>query len=245
MIGKTVLVVDPNPATQQRVHEAFRPTGFVVLRAASMAEAQQHAAKQTIDLVFSTVRLPNGHTGYDLARALRDRHPAALVYLLAGGFDVYDAQKAAEAGVDGRISVPFTPRSLIAKVEEALGPIHVSTPPPEPAMRASAVVEPVEALPVLPVSAMVEAAPVEPPPVSEERLATFLPRDFRRVEPVSIDPATIGPAIERAVMEVLPEVVEGILRNALVTSPTFRDLVKAAVTRAVTESLADNANRRR
>lgn len=242
MIGKTVLVVDPNPATQQRVLEAFRSTGFVVLRAANVAEAQQHASKQSIDLAFSTVRLPGGHTGYDLARALRDRHPAALVYLLAGGFDVYDAQKAADAGVDGRISVPFTPRSLIAKVEEALGPITVSTPPPEPVQ---ARVEAAESIPMLPVSAIVEAAPVEPPPVSDERLATFLPRDYRRVEPVSIDPATIGPAIERAVMEVLPEVVEGILRNALVTSPTFRDLVKAAVTRAVTESLAESANRRR
>ena len=38
-------------------------------------------------------------------------------------------------------------------------------------------------------------------------------------------------------MEVLPEVVEAILRNALVSSPAFREVVRGAVEKAVTDQL--------
>ncbi|MCB9758962.1 MAG: response regulator [Alphaproteobacteria bacterium] len=242
MISKTVLVVDTNPTTHQRVQEAFDNTGFTVLRATGAGDAQACADARSIDLVFAAVRLPGGHTGYDLARTLREQHPAALVYLLAGGFEVYDAERAAEAGVDGQIKVPFTARSLRSRVEESLGPLALGKLPAQPEPQAVAVTlaladDDDDLPPTIPAPAT--APPVQPPPVSEERLATFIPRDHRYVEHVAVDPATIGPALERAILEVLPEVVEGILRNALVTSPNFRDLVAEAVAKAVAETLPE------
>ena len=56
--------------------------------------------------------------------------------------------------------------------------------------------------------------------------------------PVRVDPAVVQPAVERAILEVLPEVVEVVLRQALATSPGFRDLVEAAVDEAVRAQLA-------
>ncbi|MCB9744245.1 MAG: response regulator [Alphaproteobacteria bacterium] len=252
MIGKTVLVVDTNPATLARVREAFERSDFEVLSARSVDQAKAHASSKSIDLAFSAVRLPGGHSGYELARSLRESHPAALVYLLSGGFDVYDADRAAEAGVDGRIKVPFTAKSLRGRVEEALGPLTFKAMPEPQAVDVEPVPLPVaaqiseELLRTIPEGALSPALPVQPAPVSDERLATFLPRDFRYAEPVAVDPAVVGPAIERAIMEVLPEVVEGILRNALVTSPSFREMVGQAVEKAVAEALPEAlASRRR
>lgn len=231
MSRKTLLVVDPNPATHRRVEEAFRGTGFPLLTARSAEDAATVSVGHQVDLVLSAVRLPRG-TGYDLARDIRDRHPAALVYLLAGGFDVYDEARAAESGVDGRIAVPFTPNSLRARVEADIGPVVVGLMP-EISGSDLAPMDEVESYdgPII--------EPVTPAtlPSSDERLASFLPRDRTQPEPVSVDPDVVGPALERAILEVLPEVVEGVLRNTLVSSPDFRDLVAEAVQKAVREEM--------
>lgn len=230
----TVLVVDPNPATHRRVESAFRGARRT-LYARGAAEAEERSDGERLDLVISAVRLANGN-GYDLARKLRDEHPAALVFLLAGGFDVYDEDRAADAGVDGRINVPFTAASLRSRVEAALGPL------PEPDEEAARVEDlwRDDTLPIAPPMAAAHGA--QPGALtSEERLATFLPRDYRAKEAVTVDPAVVGPALEKAIMEVLPEVVEGVLRSALTTSPAFRDLVERTVAKAVEDRLAAQA----
>ncbi len=233
MHHKTILVVDPNPATHRKVGEAFRGAGFSVVSARDAGEADSKLNGSQVDLILSAVSLPGGN-GYDLARALRDRYPAALVYLLSGGFEVYDARRATDSGVDGRIPLPFTSESLRAVVEEAIGPIITADSPGGGDFGAydGPVETPTEDLVPL-ASAPTAPGPVQAPPVSEERLATFLPRDYREAEPVVVDPEVVMPALERAVLEVLPEVVEGILRSALGSSQSFRDLVVAAVDESV------------
>jgi CheY-like chemotaxis protein len=228
----TVLVVDPNPATHRRVDSAFRGSSRT-LYARGAAEAAERCAGERLDLVISAVRLSNGN-GYDLARSLRDDHPAALVFLLAGGFDVYDEDRATDAGVDGRINVPFTAASLRSRVEDALGPL----PDADELTEDGGWREDTMPIAIPPAGGVA----VHGPPVGEERLAVFLPRDFRAGTPVAVDPDVVGPALEKAIMEVLPEVVEGVLRSALTTSPSFRDLVEQAVAKAVEERLAAEAS---
>jgi hypothetical protein len=93
----------------------------------------------------------------------------------------------------------------------------------------------------------VPAAPVTPaepaPPVGDERVASFLPRDWRTHPPVSVDPAVVGPALERAILAVLPEVVEAVLNKAILTSPPFREMVEVAVEEALREELPALARR--
>ena len=103
----TVLVVDPNPATHRRVDSAFRGSSRT-LYARGAAEAAERCAGERLDLVISAVRLSNGN-GYDLARSLRDDHPAALVFLLAGGFDVYDEDRATDASTCPSRRLRFAP----------------------------------------------------------------------------------------------------------------------------------------
>ena len=226
---KTALVVHPNPNTQRRASQALILLGFRVVSASGVRESKMQTGNASVDVVLSGVRLPDG-SGYELARTLRESHPAALVFLLSGGFDVYDEEQAAECGVDGRVSVPFTTESLRTRIEASLGPLRVDEDPVDPLSYKAPPMMDDEPTPL--------AASTNPvPPVSSERMASFVPRDGRQPEPVTVDPDVIGPALERAILEVLPEVVEGVLRSVLATNPEFRSLVEKAIQDAVADKL--------
>lgn len=237
MAANTVLVVDPSPQTAQRVEEALADTGFSIARAANAAEVEPLLDAENITLVLSAVNFPRGN-GYELARHVRERHPGAVVFLLCGGFEVYSPERAAEVGIAGRIGRPLTVEGLRRHLEGVLGPLgsELEDLPDD----ASVGLEPVEAPPPPPQpepERVVPAAPArlaEPQPaVADERVASFVPRDFRTYPAIQVDPTQVGPAMERVILEVLPEVVETILTKALQTSPAFRDLVEAAVDEAV------------
>ncbi len=241
MDPKTVLVVHPNPATHRKVDEALGRTGFPVLHARGSEGMDDVLEGQQVDVVLSAITLDSTN-GYDLARNLRDRFPAALIFLLAGGFEVYNGSRAESCGVDGRIGVPFTPIGLRAVLEDKLGKLPRLPDLPTagsgdvPTYDGAILVEDADAGPAgLPTL----AAPRPGPPASEERLASFLPRDHRPVKRVSVDPTVVGPALEKAVLEVLPEVVEGALRTALASSPDFRQVVADAVSEVLQARLPE------
>lgn len=231
-MSKTALVVHPNPNTQRRANQALATLGFRVVSANGVRESMMQAGSASVDVVLSGVRLPDG-SGYELARTLRESHPAALVFLLSGGFDVYDAEQAASCGVDGRVSVPFTTESLRTRIEASLGPLSVDEDAGDPLSYKGPLMVDDEPTPL--------AASTHPaPPVSSERMASFVPRDGRQPDPVAVDPAVVGPALERAILEVLPEVVEGVLRTALASNPDFRGLVEKAIQDAVAAKLKES-----
>jgi len=233
----SVLVVDPNPATAQRVEAALHGVAYQVLAARTPAAALELVDGADVGLVLAAASLPGG-SGYDFAAMVRERWPAASTILMTGGFEVYNADRASKAGVAGHLAKPFSESALRELVEKLVGPLvtepvpaPVEAPPPAPAE-----VPPTPTEPTAPV-----AVPLPSPPITEERLATFLPRDYREVPLVQVDPDVVGPAVERAILEVLPEVVEAVLRHALGSSTAFRDLVAAAVDESVRETLPDIA----
>lgn len=242
MDPKTVLVVHPNPATHRKVDEALGQTGFPVLHTRGSQGLTEVIEGQQVDVVLSAITLDSTN-GYDLGRTLRDRFPAALIFLLAGGFEVYNVDRAESCGVDGRIGVPFTPIGLRAVLEDKLGALPrlpdlpLVGPGAVPTYVGAILVDDV-ATPHVPTG----SAPPRPgPPGTEERLASFLPRDHRAAKLVAVDPSVVGPALEKAVLEVLPEVVEGALRTALASSPEFRAIVAEAVSEVLKARLPEIA----
>ena len=162
-------------------------------------------------------------------------------------------ERAAEAGIAGRLSRPFTSEAVRRALEGALGPITAGLEDPESPEETldPGSVEALgegEAVVPFPVSADRQRAPAAPrlvkapvpvpaPPVGDERRASFLPRDWRTLPPVQVDPEVVGPALERAILAVLPEVVEILLNKAITTSPAFREMVEVAVEAALREEL--------
>lgn len=240
-----VLVVDPNPTTARRVEESLRGAGYGFLSARDATEAAAAAEGMDLAVVLASASLPRGN-GYDLARSLRERHPAAAVFLLAGGFEVYNAQRAADAGVIGQIRKPFSTEGLRAHLEQVLGPLGsgAGAPAAEPAELTELAESALEPL-VATTPVVTPPAPRVPgrPPASDERVATFLPRDYQQIEPVAVDPQVVGPAMERAILEVLPIVVQRVLRHSLVAAPEFRDLIEVAVDEAVRAQLPEIVER--
>ena len=234
-----VLVVDPNPSIRRRVEEAFAETDYGVLWAKEAEEALELATGQDVAVVLAATSLPRGN-GYDLSRTLIERHPAAAVFLLSGGFEVYSPQRAEEAGVVGRLGKPFTAARLQELVGGVVGPF-----PRAAREDGDPVTEELPELPAASFEAMEGSLPVVPLPARQpapsgfERVATFLPRDYQQLPVVAVDPGVVGPAIERAIMEVLPEVVEAVLRAQLAGSPGFREALGRAVQEAVSVQLPE------
>lgn len=300
MTVRTVLVVDPNPNTRERVAAAIAGNDFEIVDAKDAPEAETAAATKNVVLVLASASLPRGN-GYDLASRLRVTHPRAVVFLLSGGFESFDSGRAQLAGVVGRIPKPFSTDTLLFHINAAVGALsnlgHEELPVVEPAEIDLAAVEPVPDKPadrrarraeegevdaeaVTDPDIAMERAPregelpefdgaIQPisedrepivrerqkgrrplgvpdpqyrPPTSSERIATFLPRDYEDLPRVAVDPAVVGPAVEQAILEVLPEVVETVLRRTLETSGTLRDIVDAAVEEAVRKAISKRAD---
>ena len=232
MSARTVLVVDSSPLSARRAEEALRDTGFRAVVAASLPEAEQVIATDDVAVVVASLVFPRGN-GYDLARLVKIQHPEAVVFLLCGPFEVYSPERARQSGVLDAMRRPFTVESFRKQLEGVLGPLGepetekiVEKEPENPVEKAAA--------PRPPEAAVYLGALAEPlhVPQEEERLATFIPRNYPKVSTAPVDPALI-PVVERVVQEVLPEVVEAVMVQSLHRSKAFRELVRLAVAEAV------------
>lgn len=246
MSGQAVLVVDPAPHTAERVGQALAGTAFSMLIAKDGGEAEELLAKTRVAAVVATLTFPRGN-GYELARAVRARSPEAAVFLVCGGFDIYNQERATEAGVTGRIARPLSVEAMRRYLETALGPLGETT---GDTARFGGISPSDESLPEVEASGLElidgtisgafgrpVRAPEPLPAVGDERIATFLPRDWRTVPPVRVDPAIVGPAMERAILAILPEVVEAVLNKAIATSPAFREMMEVAIEEVVRQEL--------
>ena len=230
MGARTVLVVDSSPLSARRAEEALQNSGFRVVVAPSQQEADATLLQEDVAVVLSSLIFPRGN-GYDLARQVKAQHPEAVVFLLCGSFEVYSQERARLAGVQDRITRPFTAEAFRKQLELVLGPLGEDLPAEVP-VPAPVVVAPAP----VPVAPAEVGSPSVYVPDSEERLATFIPRTYQRAALPPVDPALI-PVVERVVQEVLPEVVEAVLSQALHRSPAFRDLVRLTVEETVRERL--------
>jgi len=244
----TVLVLHPDPSTAQRIQAALDGLAEQVLHSTVAADARGLGEGNDVALVVVAASL-RGASGYGLAASLKEWWPAASVILTTNGFEVFDQARAKRAGVAAHIRQGCHPEEFLALVESLVGPLTPLAPPPaapEP-QPSDDLGPPMSIVPsaLEPVPSLVPnvAVPAPTMPTTEERLATFLPRDYRQVPLVQVDPDIVGPAVERAILEVLPEVVEAVLRTALGSSTAFRDLVAASVDESVREALPDIATR--
>ncbi len=80
-----VLLVEDNDDIRATTREMLRGLGHSVIEAANVAEAEALASLPELGLVLSDIQLGGSATGVDLARALADRLPVALMTSLPAG----------------------------------------------------------------------------------------------------------------------------------------------------------------
>ena len=121
---RLILVVDDEPSVRAMVLASIRVRGtaYRVIEAGNAAEAVVRAQTDRPDLVLLDVALPD-HDGFWVCGQLKHNQATAdipVVMLTAMGLQS-DRDRAVAAGADGYIVKPFSPRALIAELDQRLG----------------------------------------------------------------------------------------------------------------------------
>ena len=120
-MSKRVLVVEDEEDNRRIVRDLLTSVGYEIIEAVTGEEGVKAAETQLPDLILMDIQLP-GIDGYEATRRIRANpalHKVPIIavtsYALSG-----DDVKAFEAGCDGYVSKPFSPRALLAKIREYL-----------------------------------------------------------------------------------------------------------------------------
>ena len=116
-----ILVVEDTPDNRQILRDLLTSAGYEVIEAFNGAEGVAAAIEHLPDLILMDIQLPV-LDGYEATRRIKAHAATAKIpiiavtsYALSG-----DETKAREAGCDGYVAKPFSPRQLLAKVREFL-----------------------------------------------------------------------------------------------------------------------------
>lgn len=118
---KRILVVEDTEDNRQIIRDLLTRFDYELIEAADGAEGVALAESRRPDLILMDIQLPV-LDGYEATRRIRALPGLAQVpiiavtsYALSG-----DEAKTREAGCNGYVAKPFSPRQLLAKVREFL-----------------------------------------------------------------------------------------------------------------------------
>jgi two-component system, OmpR family, response regulator len=113
--GRTVLVVDDDPALRMLCRINLELDGYEVLEAESVDEAAGRAAENRVDVVLLDIRMGEGlGSGLNLLERLPEERPS--VALLTGSVDLSRFEP--PVGVDAIITKPFSLDELATVVRD-------------------------------------------------------------------------------------------------------------------------------
>jgi len=116
---KTILVADDESHILSVVSLKLRNAGFRVLTAQDGQEALEMALHERPDLLITDYQMPL-LSGLELCQRLRQQHAAVpTIMLTARGYSL-EPQETAQNGILRILSKPFSPRHLLATVQELL-----------------------------------------------------------------------------------------------------------------------------
>jgi CheY-like chemotaxis protein len=127
--GRTVLVVEDNPAVRQVAISTLYSLEFQVIEAENGDEAAELLkSSKDVSLVLSDVRMPGELSGIDLARLVQRERPEIQVLLTTGYFDGEDTVEGLNL-----LYKPYRAADLAEKIRslmEAPQPNNVDDMPP-------------------------------------------------------------------------------------------------------------------
>ena len=124
MSAKTILVADDETHILHVVSLKLRNAGFTVVTARDGQEALDLALSEAPDLLITDYHMPQ-LSGLELCRRLKQDPSTAgipAIMLTARGYSLEPADTE-NSGILRMLSKPFSPRQLLATVQEVLGGI--------------------------------------------------------------------------------------------------------------------------
>jgi CheY-like chemotaxis protein len=118
----TILIVDDEPDLRDAIAFEFKRKGFNVLTAGNGREALAVLSKQTVQIVLSDVRMPDGD-GIELLEKIKEKNVFLPVVMFITGFADITLEEAYNKGADAVFSKPFDRKALYEAVVRALQPM--------------------------------------------------------------------------------------------------------------------------
>lgn len=120
-MSAVILIVEDQEDNRKILRDLLTSQGYTTLEATDGQTGIRLAEEHRPALILMDIQLP-GIDGYEATRRIKANQDlsdipliAVTSYALSG-----DAQKAFEAGCDAYIAKPYSPRQLLAKVQEFL-----------------------------------------------------------------------------------------------------------------------------
>jgi two-component system cell cycle response regulator DivK len=120
-MSKRILVVEDQKDDRQIIRDMLAGTGYAITEAEDGEQALAALAKERPDLILMEIQLPT-IDGYEAMRRIRT-DPALLsipIIAVSSYAPSGEEQKARAAGCDDFVPKPYSPRQLLAKINQYL-----------------------------------------------------------------------------------------------------------------------------
>jgi two-component system phosphate regulon response regulator PhoB len=119
---RKILLVDDDDMVRELVAATLKGGAYQLLQAADGGRGLALARETKPDLIFLDVNMPvmDGVTVCETLKSDPTTQDISVIMLTALGQDV-DKERARRAGANGYFTKPFSPLSLLRKVDEVLG----------------------------------------------------------------------------------------------------------------------------
>ena len=120
-MSKRILVVEDQEDNMQILRDLLGSVGYEMIEARDGAEGVKAAKAEHPDLILMDIQLPV-LDGYEATRQIKaDPDLTAIPIIVVTSYALSgDDAKAREAGCDGYVPKPYSPRQLLAKIKQYL-----------------------------------------------------------------------------------------------------------------------------
>jgi two-component system cell cycle response regulator DivK len=118
-MSKLILVIEDQEDNRRIMRDLFTSAGYEVIEAFTGEEGVTSAETHHPDLIPMDIQLP-GISGYETTRRIKANPDLSGITIIAVTSYALscDEAKAFEAGCDGYVAKPFSPRELLAKIRK-------------------------------------------------------------------------------------------------------------------------------
>ena len=119
MQNKSILIVDDEASIRESLQKVLSKAGYLTVTASSGDEALALLSTQSVDIVLSDLKMPNGD-GIELLKNVKKKFADIEVILLTGYGTIETAVEAMKAGAYDFITKPPKKAAVLSAVERAL-----------------------------------------------------------------------------------------------------------------------------
>jgi PAS domain S-box-containing protein len=119
MAGQRILVVDDDPQIIEVCTKALQASGFVVESSLDGREAIALLREKEFDLLIVDLMMPD-IDGFEILQTAREHAPSTAKIIITGHGTLDMAIESIRIGAQGFVEKPFTPKDLVATVQDVL-----------------------------------------------------------------------------------------------------------------------------